>query len=150
MTMKEREKMVKAMEFIVRQINNENIFMSWLSVGVADGDINYGDLDTSEHDENLEYYTEDDNFKDLMSLFLRLMVRAWKSGGLYCDNVVSQDRSELEKKIYANDISFITDKEKMVDYFILSKQEFLASYSYLDEEEYDATTNRIREIFYNR
>lgn len=36
-------------------------------------------------------------------------------------------------------ISFLDDKEKMADFAILSKEEFLASYSYLTEEEYDAT-----------
>ena len=35
--------------------------------------------------------------------------------------------------------TFITDAEKMYDFFILSKDEFLESYSYLTEEEYDAT-----------
>ncbi len=35
--------------------------------------------------------------------------------------------------------SFIDDKEKMVDFWTLDKDEFLQSYSYLTEEEYDAT-----------
>jgi len=35
--------------------------------------------------------------------------------------------------------SFITDKEKMRDFNILTKQEFLESYSYLTETEYDLT-----------
>ena len=34
---------------------------------------------------------------------------------------------------------FTNDEEKMRDFYILSKDEFLASYSYLTEEEYDAT-----------
>lgn len=34
---------------------------------------------------------------------------------------------------------FLDDIEKMVDFAILTKEEFLASYSYLTEEEYDAT-----------
>ena len=85
-----RVKMVKAMEYIARNLNDEEIFESWLSVGVADGDIEYGDLDVKPDDlENLEYYTEDDNLKDLMALFLRMMKQANESGGLYCDGVVS-------------------------------------------------------------
>jgi len=86
--MKDRIKMVKAMEFIMRQINNEDLFMPWLSVGVADGDIEYGDLsdDTGE----TEYYTEDENFKELMGLFLRCMARAKSDGGLYCDGIASE------------------------------------------------------------
>ena len=35
--------------------------------------------------------------------------------------------------------SFTDDKEKMRDFYILSKQEFLQSYSYLTELEYDLT-----------
>lgn len=37
---------------------------------------------------------------------------------------------------------FINDKEKMRDFKILSKEEFLESYSYLTEEEYDNTYNK--------
>ena len=85
---KERAKMVKAMEYICRQINDEDIFMGWLMSGVADGDIEYGDLDPN--DENMEYYIEDDTFAELMGCFLRRMSRAEKSGGLYCGNVVSK------------------------------------------------------------
>lgn len=86
----ERIKMVKAMEYIARNLNDEEIFEPWLSVGVADGDIEYGSLEITPDDiENLDYYIEDDNFKELMALFLRMMKRANESGGLYCDGVVS-------------------------------------------------------------
>lgn len=85
-----RVKMIKAMEFIARNLNDEDIFYDWLAVGVADGDIAYGDLDIKTDDlENLEYYTETEEFSRLMALFLRLMARANKSGGLYCDGIVS-------------------------------------------------------------
>lgn len=86
----ERIKMVKAMEYIARQVNDEEVFMGWLMVGVADGDIRYGDLSV-EDDDSAEYYTEDKNFSELMTTFLRLMSEAYKSGGLYCDRVVSKD-----------------------------------------------------------
>ena len=39
--------------------------------------------------------------------------------------------------------SFIDDKEKMRDFYILSKQEFLQSYSYLTELEYDLTVEEL-------
>ena len=85
--MKERVAMVRAMEEIARSINDEDIFDSWLMCGVADGDIN-----AETEDEWLYDYCEDDNtFADLMGLFMRLMARAKKSGGLYCDGVVSKD-----------------------------------------------------------
>ena len=41
---------------------------------------------------------------------------------------------------------FIDDQEKMRDFFILTKEEFLASYSYLTEKEYDDTLRYVRYI----
>lgn len=91
----ERIKMVKAMEFIARQVNDEDIFGAWLTLGVADEDIKYGDLEVRDDDaEDLEYYIEDDEFGDLMDTFLFVMKKAWKSGGLYCDKVVSRKVAE--------------------------------------------------------
>ena len=88
----ERIKMVKAMEYIARQINNEDGFEMWLLVGVADGDIEYGDLSVKPEDtENLECYINDDeSFSEIMETFLKLMKRAKSDGGLYCDGVVSK------------------------------------------------------------
>lgn len=40
---------------------------------------------------------------------------------------------------------FIDDGEKMRDFFALTKEKFLDSYSYLTEEEYDATTEYVKE-----
>lgn len=88
--MEERIKMVKAMEYIARQINDENIFGSWLTVGVADGDIEYGDL-TNDPGEAEFYAGDNDTFAELMGTFLKCMARAKKSGGLYCNSVVSKD-----------------------------------------------------------
>ena len=85
----ERIKMVKAMEFICRNMNDEEAFEGWLVNGVADGDIEYGTLDVQPDDaEDLEYYIKDEAFADLMDTFLWCMREARKSGGLYCDNVV--------------------------------------------------------------
>ena len=77
---KDRELMVACMEFIVRHVNDEDLIMPWLMCGVADGDIPYGNLNTEELD--VEYYANIDNYKDLCELFLRIMSRANKSGGL--------------------------------------------------------------------
>lgn len=84
----ERTRMVKAMEYICRQINNEIVFDGWLMNGVADGDIEYGDFATV--DDNMDYYIEDESFADLMGCFLRIMKGAERSGGLYCGGVVSK------------------------------------------------------------
>lgn len=88
-----RIKMVKAMEFICAQINNEDVMETWLSLGVADGDTTPGDLSIRPGDaENLyPYFEEDDSFAKLMDLFLYVMGKARKDGGLYCDHVVSKD-----------------------------------------------------------
>lgn len=40
---------------------------------------------------------------------------------------------------------FTDDKEKMKDFFALTKEEFLDSYSYLTEEEYDLTREAVDE-----
>lgn len=85
----ERRKMVNAMEFIARNLNDESIFDVWLTLGVADGDIQYGSVDTE--DENLDYYIEDRNFSYLMKIFVHMMGMADKSGGLYCDGVSSKE-----------------------------------------------------------
>lgn len=85
----ERKKMVLAMELVCRQINDEDVFMGWLSNGVADGDISYGEWDPQTVD---DYYVEDENFRDLMDCFLRRMYRARESGGLYCNGIVTKGR----------------------------------------------------------
>lgn len=40
---------------------------------------------------------------------------------------------------------FINDGEKMRDFFTLTKEEFLDSYSYLTEEEYNVTAEYVKE-----
>lgn len=92
----DRIEMVKAMEFIARNLNDEEILYDWLTVGVADGDIKYGDLSINRDDmEELDCYVrDDDDFAELMDTFLRIMSQARKSGGLYCDRVVSKQSRE--------------------------------------------------------
>lgn len=82
-----RKKVVLAMEMLARCINDEDIFEGWLINGVADGDIPLYSTDPDDVD---DYYIEDDNFAELMGCFLRRMVAANKSGGLYEDGVVSK------------------------------------------------------------
>lgn len=41
------------------------------------------------------------------------------------------------------DANFLDDKEKMRDFYELTKEEFLLSYSYLTEEEYDNTARLV-------
>lgn len=82
-----RIEVVKAMEALARCINDERVFSTWLSLGVADGDIT-----ENTSDEELEFYIEDNvQFADLMYTFLRCMHNAYYNGGLYVDNVVSKE-----------------------------------------------------------
>ena len=86
-----RIKMVKAMEFIARQLNDEYIYESWAVFGVGEDEIEYADLSCDEEagSEDFKYYIKDKEFSDLMELFVHLMARAKKSGGLYCDGICS-------------------------------------------------------------
>lgn len=94
----ERLQLVKCMEYIVRNLNDESIFTGWLYNGVADGDIEYGDVAIKPEDtEDLMYYTEDETFADLIDTFLRLMCRARKSGGLYCGGIAAGEQMEDQK-----------------------------------------------------
>ena len=49
----------------------------------------------------------------------------------------------MENKKYTD---FLDDGEKIDDFLSLSKIEFLTSYSYLNEEEYELTTQRLTGI----
>lgn len=87
----ERIQMLKAMEFIARNVNSEEVMEIWFLAGVADGDIAYADTTPRWGDlDNLEYYLEDDHFADIMDTFLITMSEAYKDGGLYCNGVVSK------------------------------------------------------------
>lgn len=98
----ERIKLIRAMEYIARQVNDEDVLEKWLRNGIADGDVEYGDLYVHDEDlsedlfDGLGYYVKDDDntFKNIMTTFLRVMAGAWKSGGLYCDGIVSDERSD--------------------------------------------------------
>ena len=84
--LKERIKMVRAMETLARSINDEAVFMPWIVYGVADGDI----TDETEDGELLTYCEDDKVYGELMGLFLRRMCAAYKSGGLYSNGVTSK------------------------------------------------------------
>lgn len=87
--MNNRAEVVKAMDTIVSCINYEDYIDSWLMGGVADGNIK---SDTTLEEIQEMGYCDDPTFRDLMTLFLKLMYRAGGRGGLYCDGVVSGER----------------------------------------------------------
>lgn len=86
--MKERYEMIRAMETIIRNLNDERYIDKWLSLGIADGDITEDSTD-----EDLEWYADTRNFSELMNLFCEIMKNATKgsnqNGVLYCDGVIS-------------------------------------------------------------
>ena len=56
---------------------------------------------------------------------------------------MKQDNNKEDRWVKHKYKSFINDKEKMRDFYILSKIEFLKSYSYLTELEYDLTAREV-------
>lgn len=58
------------------------------------------------------------------------------------DAIEDEDKTNNDRKHIA---PFIDDGEKMRDFFTLTKEEFLDSYSYLTEEEYNATAEYVKE-----
>ena len=49
-------------------------------------------------------------------------------------------------RMILNYTDFTDDKEKMKDFFYLSKERFLESYSYLTEEEYNLTLKKVNDL----
>lgn len=79
MDKKKRIKLARAMDLIVRSLNDEDIIETWLMLGVADEDYKLPD-------EEWEIYVEDDDdFKDLITLFRKLVNKS----EIYCDGICS-------------------------------------------------------------
>lgn len=90
----ERKKMILAMEFIARHMNDDTEFDRWLMCGVPDGDIERGSFDLDEIYSE-DYMLTDEGLKDIMSCFLRCMHYSYvDNGGLYCDGVVCETKSK--------------------------------------------------------
>ena len=94
MNKNERAKLIRAMEFIAAQINDEEICLGWRAAAVADAGIEYGDL--SNNPEGVEPYIDDESFADVMDTFLWCCKDAWASGGLFCDGVRSGPKEPME------------------------------------------------------
>lgn len=86
MDIKERITALRAMEFLARSVNNEELLEPWLIEGVAGGDIDENTTD----EELVDYVDNDEFFADIMATFLCIMHSAAKDGGLYIDGVVSE------------------------------------------------------------
>lgn len=81
----ERYAIIRAMDMLARQTNNEAALEMWFSQGISDGDI-----DTETPDEMLNDYIDDDKFRDVLDTFLCVMSESYKQGGLSVDGVKSE------------------------------------------------------------
>jgi hypothetical protein len=87
MDLKSRVATVRAMDEVIRSLNDENKMMTWLMYGVPDGEI---DEDTK--DEDLRWLVESDaGFADLMYWFIRIMNKVSPNGGMWVDGVCSKE-----------------------------------------------------------
>lgn len=84
----ERAELVKAMDLIARCINDENVFEEWLISGMPDGELESNQSWDDEY--GLGWYIQDEHFAELMGTFLKVVSRAKRHGGLYCDDIVSK------------------------------------------------------------
>lgn len=92
--LEERAKLWVCMEYIARQLNDEDIFESWLMCGVPDGDLEYGELDWQGVIDR--WSLNDEQIEDLMYCFMACMYRAFKNDtGLYCAGVFGGGKSKI-------------------------------------------------------
>jgi hypothetical protein len=84
---KERVSVIRAMDTIVRSLNDEKDILWWLDSGVPDGEIN-----EETTDEELSWLVDDDeSFADIMSTFIKIMRRQPVNGAMWVDNVLSKE-----------------------------------------------------------
>ena len=85
--LRERVSVVRAMDTIVRSLNDERDILWWLDSGVPDGEIN-----EETTDEELYWLVDDDeSFADIMSTFIKIMRRQPVNGAMWVDNVLSKE-----------------------------------------------------------
>lgn len=85
--LKERVSIIRAMDVIVRSLNDERDILWWFDSGVPDGEIN-----EETTDEELHWLVDDDeSFADIMSTFVKIMKRQPVNGAMWVDNVLSKE-----------------------------------------------------------
>lgn len=141
-----RMKMVKAMEFLVRHCNNEELILEWLEAGVSDGDIPVGQLELMENDESplYTYVDEDKDFAELMRLFLKTMHEALKDGGLYCDDVCSDYVAKEKEHTVNTKVTYLY--RDAANYKIYSEEIVTGSINeYFGTEFYEVALNNFKQ-----
>jgi len=85
--LKERVSVMRAMDTVVRSLNDESDILWWLDSGVPDGEIN---KETT--DEELYWLVDnDESFADIMSTFIKIMRKQPVNGAMWVDNVLSKE-----------------------------------------------------------
>lgn len=74
---------------------------------------------------------------------MKQLLREVAQGAVTCIRFLEQHEDQLTGDVTVSGISFIDDADKLRDFFKLTKDEFLASYSYLSEEDYETTREQI-------
>ena len=90
MDINERIKMLKAMDTVVRNMNDENAIADWLVIGLPDGAATDDEFDSTAE------YVDDETFADIMDSFVYIMAtycneeKVEREATLYCDGVRSK------------------------------------------------------------
>lgn len=98
--------------------------------------------------DRLEYWTTDNDVLSLYEDYLKTLIDcgAFEDSELninnFIDNLYVNDAPIMDKEELEAKKIDIDDADKMADFLKLSKEEFLQSYSYLTEFEYDETRNQ--------
>lgn len=90
--LKERVSVIRAMDTIVRSLNDGRDVLWWFEYGVPDGEINEETTD----DELLWLADDDKLFADIMSTFVKIMKRQPINGAMWVDNVLSQNKKNIK------------------------------------------------------
>lgn len=72
-----RMRVLRAMDTMIRALNDEDWLDLWLMCGIGDGD--------ADTDEGLEFYLEDKVYGDMMARFARIMRRATTDNVLFSE-----------------------------------------------------------------
>lgn len=90
----ERKKLLVAMEYIMRNLNDEDDFSSWLCYGVPDCDIPYGNFNTNYvHD---FYVSDEECFKTIVGTFIET-IKYMEYDGITCGGITSPSKKEYKK-----------------------------------------------------
>ena len=86
------------------------------------------------------------NYSCYSTATFNMVSELWQKERQFVNPSVENISNAKEKVLNKPTLSFIDDEEKMRDFATISKEEFLSSYSYLSEKEYEATAKEYNEL----